>query len=50
MPYTEFLDGEVRYASLRRSFPENAERLFARGSMDAEQRYKKYSDKEREIR
>ena len=50
MPYTEFLDGEVRYASLRRSFPENAERLFARGSEDAEQRYKKYSGKEKEIR
>ena len=50
MPYTEFLDGEVRYASLRRSFPENAERLFARGSEDAEQRYKKYSDREKEIR
>ena len=50
MPYTEFLDGEVRYASLRRSFPENAEKLFARGSDDAEQRYRKYSDREKEIR
>ncbi len=50
MPYTEFLDGEVRYASLRRSFPENAERLFARGTEDAERRYKKYSGKEDEIR
>jgi len=50
MPYTEFLDGEVRYASLRRSFPDNAERLFARGTEDAERRYKKYSGKEGEIR
>lgn len=45
MPYTEFLEGEVRYSSLHRSFPENAERFFAQGAKDAEDRYKKYSEK-----
>lgn len=44
MPYTEFLDGEVRYTSLRRTFPDNAENLFARGSEDAGKRYQKYKD------
>lgn len=42
MPYTEFLDGEVRYASLRRTFPENAEELFAKGDVAAQKRYMKY--------
>ena len=42
MSYTEFLDGEVRYNSLRRTFPENAETLFAQGASDAEKRLKKY--------
>ena len=41
LPYTEFLDGEVRYASLRRTFPENAETLFAEGARLAEARYEK---------
>jgi pyruvate-ferredoxin/flavodoxin oxidoreductase len=50
MPYTDFLDGEVRYASLRRSFPENADRLFAIGTEDAERRYEKYKGREDEIR
>ncbi len=44
MPYSEFLDGEVRYASLRRTFPENAESLFARGSQEAEERFRKYEN------
>jgi len=42
MDYTEFLDGETRYAALRRSFPQNAETLFAIGSEQAEKRYEKY--------
>ena len=42
MDYIEFLDGETRYARLRRSFPENAETLFAIGSEDAAKRYEKY--------
>ena len=44
MPYKEFLAGEVRYNSLTRSFPENAEKLFEQGSADAEERYKRYSE------
>ena len=39
LPYEEFLDGEVRYASLRRTFPENAESLFKEGARLAEARY-----------
>lgn len=42
MDYTEFLDGEVRYASLRRTFPENATTLFSQGASDAQVRYEKY--------
>lgn len=44
MPYKEFLAGEVRYNSLTRSFPDNAEKLFEQGSHDAEERYKRYSE------
>ena len=41
LPYEEFLDGEVRYASLRRTFPENAKALFAEGARLAQERYEK---------
>ena len=44
MPFEEFLDGEVRYSSLRRSFPENAETLFAQGREDAARRFEKYME------
>ena len=47
MPYTDFLDGEVRYSSLRRSFPSNAEKLFAQGAADAEARFEALSEKNR---
>ena len=46
MDYADFLEGETRYAALRRSFPENAETLFAAGSADAAQRYQKYKKME----
>ncbi|MGN1001954.1 MAG: pyruvate:ferredoxin (flavodoxin) oxidoreductase [Oscillospiraceae bacterium] len=46
MDYVEFLDGETRYASLRRSFPENARELFQIGSDDAAKRYEKYKKME----
>ena len=39
--YEEFLDGEVRYASLRRTFPENARKLFAEGARMSRERYEK---------
>ena len=40
--YEEFLNGEVRYTSLRRTFPENAEQLFAEGAKLSRERYEKY--------
>lgn len=46
MPFTDFLEGEVRYASLRRTFPENADTLFAQSSEDAVQRYRKFREME----
>ena len=46
MGYTDFLDGETRYASLRRTFPQNAETLFAIGAEDAAARYEKYKKME----
>ena len=39
MDYEAFLDGEVRYAALRRTFPENAQSLFAEGAKLARERY-----------
>ncbi|MBQ0128098.1 MAG: pyruvate:ferredoxin (flavodoxin) oxidoreductase [Bacteroidales bacterium] len=42
IPYTDFLEGEVRYNSLRRSFPENAETLFAKGTETATRRYEHF--------
>ena len=42
MEYMEFLDGETRYASLKKTFPENAEKLFEIGREDAARRYEKY--------
>ena len=41
LPYEEFLDGEVRYASLRRTFPENARTLFEEGARLAREHYEK---------
>ena len=43
LDYEEFLDGEVRYASLKRTFPENAKELFAEGAKLARERYEKLS-------
>jgi pyruvate-ferredoxin/flavodoxin oxidoreductase len=42
MGYEEFLDGETRYSALKRTFPENAEKLFAIGTEDAAWRYEYY--------
>jgi pyruvate-ferredoxin/flavodoxin oxidoreductase len=38
----DFLMGEVRYSSLTRTFPENAERLFEEAEKDVKERYKIY--------
>ncbi|MBR0458299.1 MAG: pyruvate:ferredoxin (flavodoxin) oxidoreductase, partial [Victivallales bacterium] len=45
-PYTDFLAGETRYASLKRTFPENAAKFFAQGSADSLARYQRYKHKE----
>ena len=37
--YQAFLDGEVRYNSLKRQNPEKAERLFAKNKSEAKERY-----------
>ena len=42
MSYQEFLSGEVRYASLHRTFPLNAETLFAEAAKQAKERYESY--------
>ena len=43
--YEDFLDGEVRYASLRRTFPENAKELFAEGAKLAKEKYEELKAK-----
>ena len=40
--FREFLDGEVRYTSLKGSFPEVAEELFAKAEENAKDRYEGY--------
>lgn len=40
--FQEFLQGEVRYSSLKRNFPEAAEALFEKTQHDAEKRYEGY--------
>ena len=42
MDYEEFLDGEVRYSALKRTFPENAKKYFKEGSEEAAARYARY--------
>ncbi|MBN2126106.1 MAG: 4Fe-4S dicluster domain-containing protein, partial [Deltaproteobacteria bacterium] len=40
--FQDFLMGEVRYSSLTRTFPENAERLFKKAEQDMKERYETY--------
>ena len=42
MPLYDFMKGEVRYASLELSFPENAKVLFAEAEADAKAKYESY--------
>ena len=42
LEYREFLSGEVRYSSLYRTFPKNAEDLFRKAEKDAQERYSYY--------
>ena len=45
LPYEEFLDGEVRFASLKRTFPDNAEKLFGDAAELAKKRYEELKNK-----
>ena len=40
LAYEEFLDGEIRYDSLKRYHPEQAEELFQRAATQAKERYR----------
>ncbi|WIV13496.1 pyruvate:ferredoxin (flavodoxin) oxidoreductase [Proteiniborus sp. MB09-C3] len=40
--FRDFINGEVRYTSLLKTFPEMAEDLFAKAEKDAKERYEKY--------
>ena len=42
MDYQDFLKGEVRYASLERTFPENARKLFGLAEEQAKEKYEEY--------
>ena len=42
MPYEEFLNGENRYASLKRTFPERADALAEKAAKEAAHRYLRY--------
>ncbi len=42
LPFEDFLEGEVRYASLKRTFPENAKELFSKAAEQAKTRYEDY--------
>jgi pyruvate-ferredoxin/flavodoxin oxidoreductase len=46
MDFQEFLKGEVRYASLYKSFPENAKTLFAQAEREAKAKYESYKKME----
>jgi len=46
MDYEEFLDGETRYAALKRTFPEHAQTLFKAAKEDALERYRHYKMQE----
>ena len=46
MAYEEFLDGETRYAALKRTFPENAKTLFGAAAREAGERYQDYKQQE----
>ena len=46
LDYEEFLDGETRYAALKKTFPEHAETLFRMAKEDAAARYRQYKAQE----
>jgi pyruvate-ferredoxin/flavodoxin oxidoreductase len=47
--FREFLMGEVRYSSLAKNFPEDAERLFVEAELEAKEKYETYKKMAGEI-
>ncbi|MBO4265900.1 MAG: pyruvate:ferredoxin (flavodoxin) oxidoreductase [Lachnospiraceae bacterium] len=47
LDYEEFLAGETRYSSLKKTFPDNAKELFAQGAKDAKERFDRYKAMEK---
>lgn len=47
LDYEEFLAGETRYSSLKKTFPDNAKELFAQGAKDAKERFERYKAMEK---
>ena len=47
LDYEEFLAGETRYSSLKKTFPDNAQELFALGAKDSRERYERYKAMEK---
>jgi pyruvate-ferredoxin/flavodoxin oxidoreductase len=45
--FQEFLQGEIRYASLKRTFPEEAERLYRAAEEEARKRFEMYRERAR---
>lgn len=43
-PYRDFLNGEIRYAQLKNTFPDQAEQLFAESERQAKERYQAYQN------
>ena len=44
--YIDFLEGETRFASLRRTFPDHADTLFAQAKDEAKRNYENYKHQE----
>ncbi len=47
LDYEEFLAGETRYSSLKKTFPDNAQELFALGAKDSRERFERYKAMEK---
>lgn len=41
-PFMDFIESEVRYTSLRKTFPELSEELFQTAEQDAKDKYERY--------
>ena len=47
LDYVEFLKGETRFESLRRTFPDHADVLFAQAKEEAARNYHNYKEQEK---